>query len=114
MCRNAQSSLAQQSESYAYGTFTVHDVVQHRERHAYFFCEDVTKVYPKAISSYVMYEDDGESYAYEEGAIAATHFECTQKGNRIAFTVYPVEGFYKGMYESHTYEQEIVSPRRPE
>ena len=60
-----------------------------------------------------MYEDDGESYDYEKGAIAATRFECWQKGERITFTVCPVEGAYKGMYESRTYELEIISPRRP-
>ena len=73
----------------------------------------IVKVYPKAVSSYVMYEDDGESYDYEKGAIAATRFECRQKGERITFTVCPVEGAYKGMYASRTYELEIISPRRP-
>ena len=51
--------------------------------------------------------DPWESYNYENGAIAATKFECKKTGNKIEFTIFPVEGSYEGMYLSRTYELEI-------
>jgi alpha-glucosidase len=60
-----------------------------------------------------MYEDDGLTYNFETGAIAATRFECRQSGQKIEFTVFPVEGSYDGIYRSRTYELEIDAPQRP-
>lgn len=73
------------------------------------------KVYPKdaATTSYSMYEDDGETYAYEDGGIAETRFECKKNGQKVEFTVLPVKGSYKGMYMSRTYKLEIESAQRP-
>ncbi|MBR2498041.1 MAG: glycoside hydrolase family 31 protein, partial [Parabacteroides sp.] len=73
------------------------------------------KVYPKEASttSYSMYEDDGETYAYEDGGIAETRFECKKNGQKVEFSVLPVKGSYKGMYMSRTYKLEIESAQRP-
>lgn len=74
----------------------------------------IVKVFPKeATTSYTMYEDDGETYAYENGGIAETRFECKKSGQKIEFTVQPVKGSYKGMYTSRTYELEIDAAQRP-
>ncbi|WP_456087394.1 TIM-barrel domain-containing protein [Parabacteroides sp.] len=73
----------------------------------------MVKVFPKDISSYTMYEDDGKTYHYENGAIAATRFECKQSGRKVEFTVFPVEGAYDGMCKARTYELEIDAPQRP-
>ena len=73
----------------------------------------IVKVYPKDATSYTMYEDDGSSYEYENGAIAATRFECKKNGEKVEFIVHPVKGSYKGMYTSRTYELEIEAPQRP-
>lgn len=73
----------------------------------------IVKVFPKGYSSYTMYEDDGESYNYENGAIVATQFECKKTVDKIEFTILPVAGFYEGMYMSRTYELEIDTPQRP-
>lgn len=74
----------------------------------------IVKVFPKDHTSYyTMYEDDGESYYYENGAIAATRFECKKAGKKIEFVVLPVKGSYEGMYRSRTYELEIDAPQRP-
>ena len=73
----------------------------------------MVKVFPKDISSYTMYEDDGKTYDYENGAIAATRFECKQSGRTVEFTVFPVEGSYDGMCKARTYELEIDVPQRP-
>ena len=73
----------------------------------------MVKVFPKDVSSYTMYEDDGKTYDYENGAIATTRFECKQSGRTVEFTVFPVEGSYNGMCKARTYELEIDAPQRP-
>jgi alpha-glucosidase (family GH31 glycosyl hydrolase) len=73
----------------------------------------ILKIYPHGDSGYTMYEDDGESYAYETGAIAATRFECRQNGKIVEFTINPVQGTYKGMPSKRTYELEVCSGKRP-
>ena len=75
----------------------------------------IVKVFPKeaATTSYTMYEDDGETYAYEDGGIAETTFECKKNGQKVEFAVLPVKGSYKGMYMSRTYQLEIESAQRP-
>ena len=73
----------------------------------------IVKVYPKDVTSYTMYEDDGESYEYEKGAIATTRFECKKDNKQIEFIVYPVQGSYKGMYKSRIYELEIETAKCP-
>ena len=73
----------------------------------------MVKVFPKDVSSYTMYEDDGKTYDYENGAIAATRFECKQSGRTVEFTVFPVEGSYNGMCKARTYELEIDAPQCP-
>ena len=60
-----------------------------------------------------MYEDDGKTYDYENGAIATTRFECKQSERIVEFTVFPVEGSYNGMSKARTYELEIDAPQRP-
>ena len=73
----------------------------------------MVKVFPKDVSSYTMYEDDGKTYDYENGAIATTRYECKQSGRTVEFTVFPVEGSYNGMCKARTYELEIDAPQRP-
>lgn len=71
------------------------------------------KVFPKGKSTYTMLEDDGESYDYEKGAVAATTFTCDQTANRLQFTVQPVKGSYRGMYQSRTYNIEFYASQKP-
>lgn len=71
------------------------------------------KVYPKGVSFYKMYEDDGKTFKYENGHITTTRFECKQDGQKVEFTVFPVEGSYEGMFLSRTYELEIANSQRP-
>ncbi len=73
----------------------------------------IVRVYPKETTTYTLYEDDGLTFNYQNGAIASTRFECKQKEGRTEFTVFPVEGSYEGMYRSRTYELEIDMPERP-
>ena len=60
-----------------------------------------------------MYEDDGESYEYENGAISSTLFECSQAGKSAAITVNPVQGSYKGMPAERNYSFEVRCTSKP-
>lgn len=71
------------------------------------------KVFPSGKSAYTMMEDDGESYAFEKGAIARTTFQCAQTAAGTEFTVLPVKGQYEGMYQSRTYQLEVYTDRKP-
>ena len=73
----------------------------------------IVKVYPHGDSEFTLYDDDGESYAYEEDAICSTLFECHQKGAGFTVTVHPVQGTYEGMPESRNYCFEIRCPAKP-
>ncbi len=70
-------------------------------------------VYPEGESSYTLYEDDGTSYGYEDGKVAATRFGCTRDGRTIKFEVSPAEGGYEGMYKSRTYEMTFHDIAKP-
>ena len=73
----------------------------------------IIKVYPHGDSSFTMYEDDGESYEYENGAISSTLFECSQNGKSAVITVNPVKGDYKGMPSARNYSFEVRCVSRP-
>ena len=75
--------------------------------------ELIIKIYPHGNSSFTMYDDDGESYAYEDGAVSSTLFECQEKGKSIQVTVNPVQGSYQGMPESRNYSFELRCTARP-
>ena len=73
----------------------------------------IIKVYPHGQSSFTMYDDDGESYAYEQGAVCSTLFECTQQGRGIEVRVNPVKGSYEGMPEERNYAFDIRCTSKP-
>ena len=73
----------------------------------------IIKVYPHGDSSFTLYDDDGESYAYEEGAISSTLFECHQKGTGFTVTVHPAEGSYEGMPQTRSYGFELRCTAKP-
>ena len=73
----------------------------------------IIKVYPHGESSFIMYEDDGESYAYENGAISSTLFECKQDGKAVDIKVNPVEGSYEGIPDARNYSFEVRCTSKP-
>lgn len=50
------------------------------------------KIFPGADNSFQLYEDDGETQAYLEGAYALTTFKQSWQGEKMAFTIEPAEG----------------------
>ena len=57
-------------------------------------CPDAltVKVFPGATNTYQLYEDDGESLAYQKGAYALTKFTQAWEDNKLIFTIDPVAG----------------------
>jgi hypothetical protein len=43
--------------------------------------------YPSGSSSFTLYEDDGETNAYRDGAHAETRFDCIQEASGVTFRV---------------------------
>ncbi len=74
----------------------------------------ILKVYPEKQSSYTLLEDDGISFNYESGAVAATRFDCHSEGNQVELIIHPTRGTYSGMPERQTYEVHLASPAQPQ
>lgn len=73
-------------------------------------------IYPYGTSRFEMYEDDGCTQAYKEGAHALTKIKVTApKGGRGNVTIHiaPAEGHYEGMEEVRCYEFKIHSKVSP-
>lgn len=88
---------------------------QHVANHA---CERpldtlVLNVWPAAKGEYTFWEDDGHTYAHEQGAIAKTRFSYEKKRRRLDITVDPVEGSYEGMHASRVYEMKLTLKKVP-
>ena len=73
----------------------------------------IIKVYPHGDSHFTMYEDDGESYAFEKGAVSYTLFECKEAKKGYEVSANPVRGSFKGMPVERNYTFEIRSTSKP-
>ena len=64
------------------------------------------RVYPGADGDFTLYEDEGDSYRYEQGAHATTaiHWDDTHR----TLTLAARNGSYKGMPAEHTFNVIIV------
>jgi alpha-glucosidase (family GH31 glycosyl hydrolase) len=67
----------------------------------------VLKIYPEGRTSFTLYEDDGESFGYEEGKLARTDLSCDASGGRVSLTIPKRRGRYDGMPERRHYEVEL-------
>jgi alpha-glucosidase (family GH31 glycosyl hydrolase) len=74
----------------------------------------ILKVYPEGQSSCTLLEDDGMSFNYETGAVAATQFNCHAEGNQIELIIHQTRGAYSGMQEQRTFEVHLVLPVQPQ
>ena len=54
-------------------------------------------IYPHGDSEFTLRDDDGESYAFEKGAVATTLVECHEKAGTSRIVVNPVQGSFEGM-----------------
>jgi alpha-glucosidase (family GH31 glycosyl hydrolase) len=58
------------------------------------------RIYPGGEASFTLFEDDGESYEYENGAYSKTDIQTNYKQKTLSITVSASKGSYEGMLES--------------
>ncbi len=73
----------------------------------------ILKVYPHEDSEYTMFDDDGETYEYENGGIASTLLESHEGNGGVEVVVNPVQGSFKGMPSEREYSFRIQRDSRP-
>ena len=65
-------------------------------------------IYPSdTVSSFTMYEDDGETMAYQKGIYAKTKISCQQKNNETEITVDATDGSYASMPTKRLYNFQV-------
>ena len=77
------------------------------------FDKIILKVYPHGDSSYTLLDDDGETYEYENGAVASTLFESHEKGGAVEIVVNPVQGTFNGMPAEREYSFSVQRDSKP-
>jgi len=65
------------------------------------------------LRSFTLYEDDGDTRAYETGAFAKTLLSSILQDNLIQVTVHPSEGEYEGQVPERSYEIMIGGVEEP-
>jgi alpha-glucosidase (family GH31 glycosyl hydrolase) len=69
---------------------------------------------PGESSTYSVYEDSGESVAYQRGVFARTPIKAAQTGDTLRVEIGPVQGAYPGMLKSRSYELRLPADWPPE
>ncbi|OWR32802.1 glycoside hydrolase [Saccharibacillus sp. O23] len=64
------------------------------------------KIYPGRDAAFTLYEDEGDSYDYEQGAFSTIELQWSDREERL--TVGPRSGSYPGMSEQRRFVAEIV------
>ena len=67
-------------------------------------------LYPEGKSEYTLYEDDGDSLEYLQGAVATTLIGCQATASGLELTIHPRQGSYRGMPSERSYEVWIHTP----
>jgi len=70
-------------------------------------------VYPEGESSFTLYEDDGVSRDYENGAYALTAIHCTALDTRVRLFVVAPQGLYAGKPATRPLRAQVYFPSPP-
>lgn len=70
-------------------------------------------IYPGRSGEFVLYEDDGVTFQYEEGQAAFTRMECESNRERTLVRIARREGAYAGMPLKRTYELVVHANDKP-
>ncbi len=80
----------------------------------------IYELYPSGYSSFIEYDDDGETEAYRRGEFTSTLIESTtigkatdNRGGRAGITVHPAEGSFDGFVTDKTTEFRINATAEP-
>ncbi len=74
----------------------------------------ILDIYPNGESNFTLYEDDGETYAYESGEYATTEFKCREDSRGVEFEIGQTKGNYKGKPEERAYILQVHGTMKPE
>ena len=77
------------------------------------FDELILKIYPCGTSSYVWYDDDGQSFGYEKGEIASRRISCEAKDGKVRINVTAAEGTFNGIPDKLNVKFEVRSESKP-
>jgi alpha-glucosidase (family GH31 glycosyl hydrolase) len=64
-------------------------------------------VYPHGDSSFTLFEDDGVSFVYLQGAVAETSITCQATQGKTTLTIGPRAGSYQGMPTTRSFDVSI-------
>jgi len=77
-------------------------------------CDPLTlDLYPHGESSFVLYEDDGETRAYQDGAFSTQVFRMTLDDDRVTVFIDAVEGRFDGQLTERAVELVLHTHRPP-
>lgn len=68
------------------------------------------RIYPGADGEFLLYEDEGDSYRYEQGAYSTIHFAWDDASQTL--TIGPRKGTFTGMHQQRIFDLVLVSPER--
>ncbi|MDH7568115.1 MAG: glycoside hydrolase family 31 protein, partial [Armatimonadota bacterium] len=72
------------------------------------------EVYPWGTSSFTLFEDDGITLAYREGAVATTEISCCASDQAVELCIEPRRGRYDGMPERRVFSVALHLPMAPQ
>ncbi len=71
------------------------------------------QVVPGADGAASLYEDEGDSEAYRDGAFAVTRISQQRTAGRVVVSIHPSEGHFEGQLAARAYTLEMLDAQRP-
>jgi len=75
--------------------------------------EITLRIHPHGQSQFTLYEDDGISHEYLNGAVASTRIVCRAEGKHVDLEIAPRSGQYSGMPQHRRFDIWIDAPVSP-
>lgn len=76
--------------------------------------ELIVRVFAGGSSSFTLYEDDGETVAYQRGEVRSTTLEQESTDDGVTVTIAPSKGTYKGAIEKRANVVRLTTDGRPQ
>ena len=70
-------------------------------------------LYPHGESSFTLYEDDGNTRQYQQGAFSQQVLRMRESGGQVQVDIEPVQGQYAGQEAQRSYALRMLSRQRP-
>ena len=73
----------------------------------------IVKVIPGEVGEASLYEDEGDTQAYAEGAFTTTTFRQTRSASELSLTIDPRQGTFEGMPSQRAYQVVFILEEQP-